>query len=171
MIRVELTQREVDLASFVAEQRNGAGAAAGADALKYGDSGLSQYELHVRGCLGELAAAKGLDRYWAGGGTNYHEDLDLGIAQVRTTRYATGRLLIRPEEVRRKTIDDPWILVIQHDPWHYGLAGWIIGREGIRDEYLTAVAGRKPAYFIPQERLKSFRIAAWLHPQLMERNA
>lgn len=157
MIAVELTQREWEIARFVAGQRNDAGNTAGADNGKYGNT-LSAFTLHLRGCLGEMAAAKGLNRYWSGAGTGYHNDMDLGVEQVRMTVHATGRLIIRPEDVRRPTIDAPWVLVIQHDSLRYTLAGWIIGREGVREEYLASPSGRTPAYFVPQWALRSFPI-------------
>jgi hypothetical protein len=158
-IQVVLTQREYEIARFVAVQRNDAGREANANPEKYGlASGASQFELHVRGCLGEMAAAKGLNRYWFGAGTDYHEDMDLGVEQVRMTRHASGRLLIRPEDAARRTIDAPWVLVIQRDERHYSLAGWIVGRAGVRPEYLERAANRTPAYFVPRLAMRSFPI-------------
>jgi hypothetical protein len=158
-ITVKLTQREYEIARFVAVQRNEAGREANADPGKYGNTDMDQFNLHVRGCLGEMAAAKGLNRYWFGAGTGWHDDMDLGVEQVRMTKHLGGRLLIRPEETKLSTIHAPWVLVIQCDVLHYLLAGWIVGRDGVREEFLARPAGRAPAYFVPQEALESFPIA------------
>lgn len=158
---MELTQRELDLARFVAIQRDSSGSKAKANAEKFGHTGET-FVTHVRGCLGELATAKGLNLYWTGAGTTYHTDADVGVAQVRMTAHATGRLLIRPDDAKLATIDAPWVLVIQHDLYRYTLAGWIIGREGLHAKYLASPAGREPAYFIPQDVLRSFDEAGWL---------
>jgi len=106
-ITVKLTQREYEIARFVAVQRNEAGREANADPGKYGNTDMDQFNLHVRGCLGEMAAAKGLNRYWFGAGTGWHDDMDLGVEQVRMTKHLGGRLLIRPEETKLSTIHAP----------------------------------------------------------------
>ena len=156
-IKVQLTRREILIAEFVAKMRDDAGKLASADAGKFGNY-MNTYDVHLRGCLGEEAAAKGLNKYWEGAGTDYHNDKDLGVEQVRMTVHENGRLIIRPEETQKPTINAPWVLVIQHDQTHYTLVGWIIGRDGINDKYLASPAGRAEAYFVPQHALLNFPI-------------
>ena len=78
------------------------------------------------------------------------------------TIHETGRLIIRPEETKRPSIDAPWVLVVQHDQRQYVLAGWIIGRDGVNETYLASPSGRAPAYFVPQSALLPFEVASWL---------
>ena len=159
MIFVELTDRELRIAGGVARIRYTAGVNAGANKQKYGTVENS-LQLHVRGCLGEIAAAKGLNRYWHGGGTDYYNDTDLGIEQVRMTSHVKiGRLIIRPDDIEKPSIDQPWILVLQESKTKYILSGWIIGREGVKPEYIDNPNDRSPAYFVPQSALRSFPIS------------
>ena len=146
---VQLTELELALATFVAEQRNAAGRAAGADAAKYGYSG-SQFDLHLQGCLGELAFAKGTGRYWSGAGCDYHSDDDVGHIQVRTSKLPHGHLLVRPTEGHE---DKPWVLVVGEFPTFH-VIGWCFGREAKREEWLRSPNGRPPAYFVPQKSLR-----------------
>lgn len=146
---VELTDRELEIAHFVAEKRNAHGKSAGANATKFGYSG-STLELHYRGCLGEMAFAKGMDRYWSGAGQSFHDDDDVGNVQVRVTAHEQGCLIVRPEE---KAEDLPWVLVVGSGS-RYRLAGWLWGRETRRGEWLRAPADRPPAYFVPQKFLR-----------------
>ena len=153
---VTLTHHEIDLANYVAKLRDINGRAARADNNKYGNAAPS-LPLHLLGCLGELATAKGLNIYWSGAGTSYQQESDVGFIQVRTTTHLNGRLLIRPDETKRDTINHPWVLVIQHDIAHYTLPGWIIGIDGVKNEYLDNPNKRGPAYFIPQGALRDLR--------------
>ena len=150
MIPVELTQLELELARFVAEQRNRDGQSASADAEKYGYRG-STLELHYQGCLGEMAFAKAMNLYWSGAGLSYHFDDDVGRIQVRVTKYATGCLIVRPNE---KAGEEPWVLVTGQDA-SYRVVGWIPGREAKQEMWLRDPAGRPPAYFVPQDALSS----------------
>lgn len=149
MINVVLTDQECNIARFVAEQRNRDGAQAGADASKYGYDG-STLELHYRGCLGEMAFAKGLNRYWSGAGCSYHVDDDVGRVQVRVSAHPHACLLVRPNE---EALDDPWVLVVGEGNT-YSIVGWLWGRETRREIWLRSPAGRPPAYFVPQEALR-----------------
>lgn len=158
MIDVVLTALEIAVAETVARQRNADGIRAGARQAKYGTPDYPSFDLHRRGCLGELAAAKGLNCYWFGAGRDYAHDCDLGAEQIRTTTHPNGCLIIRPDETRKDEIQTPWILVVQHDDAHYVLAGWIVGRDGVRREYLRSPRSRPAAYFVPQAHLHSFPI-------------
>lgn len=151
---VELTARELALASFVACQRNADGVHANADAGKFGYDG-STLDLHLKGCLGEIALAKALNRYWTGAGTGYYDDDDVGQIQVRVTRHDHGCLLVRPNEGH---LEAPWVLVVGVFP-NYSVRGWLWGYEARQDKYLRAPADREPAYFVPQPDLRPIPVA------------
>lgn len=149
MIWVRLTDLELAIADFVAEQRNRDGIRAGAAKTKHGFEG-SHIDLHKRGCRGEMAFAKGMNRYWTGSGCTYHLDDDVGSVQIRTTSHVHGCLLVRPGE---GALDDPWVLVVGEGS-DYCIVGWMWGRDARRDKWLRDPAGRPPAYFVPQEALR-----------------
>jgi hypothetical protein len=145
---VSLTQLEMSLARFVAEQRDRMGQLAGADDTKYGEHGTESLELHYRGCLGELAFAKSANVYWSGAGNDFSNEEDVGSVQVRTTSLANGSLIVRPNELQRYA-ERPWALVIGSLDT-YRIAGWIYGREAGRRSWLRDPNGRPAAYFVPQ---------------------
>tara|TARA_R110002020_G_scaffold423788_1_gene632915 strand:- start:1015 stop:1512 length:498 start_codon:yes stop_codon:yes gene_type:complete len=157
MITVELTDREIRIARAVGRLRTIDSRAAHLNDQKYG-SVADQTKADVNGCLGEMAAAKALNRYWRGMGTDYKHDTDIGHEEVRMTGYPQGRLIIRPTDAEKPCIDKPWILVVQDSLSCYRLPGWIIGRDGLQPQYLAAPSGRPEAYFVPQSALRSFPI-------------
>jgi hypothetical protein len=158
---VDLSRREIALARFVAIQRSEAARQQGFDTQKYGCDERKAFMLDVLGSLGELAAAKALNRYWTGAGTTHYDDKDLGYLQVRTTDVPGGCLLIRPHEEKLPTIHMPWVLVIQHALDRYELAGWIVGRDGLRREYFGSPNNRQAAYWVPQAQLRGFDDPHW----------
>lgn len=149
---ITLTPLEMALTEFVAKQRLRDGERAKADEHKYGFDG-DPFAVMVEGCRGELVVAKALNVYWSGAGTDYANESDVGRLQVRVTKHRTGRLIHRPVEEHH---DDPWVLVVgEGDTYH--LAGWLYGHECRQERWLTAPAGRPPAYFVPQDALRPFQ--------------
>lgn len=148
MIEVSLTLLEFDLAQHVAAQRNRDGIRANADASKFGNA-ADTLAVHLRGALGEIAAAKALRRYWTGAGSDFHHDDDVGRIQVRVTDREDGCLIVRPDEGHD---NDPWVLVTGTFP-HYVVRGWIYGHEARQPEFLRAPNGRPAAHFVPQAAL------------------
>ena len=147
-----LTPLEMALTEFVGRQRYDAGIKAGADPHKYGFEG-DALTICIEGCRGECAVAKALNVYWSGAGVDYANEEDVGRLQVRVTKHRSGRLLHRPTE---QHLEDPWVLVVgEGDTYH--LAGWLYGHECRQERWLTAPAGRPPAYFVPQESLRQFK--------------
>jgi hypothetical protein len=149
VIPVTLTLLEFDLAQHVSAQRNRDGIRARADSAKFGNA-ADTLAVHLRGALGEIAAAKALGRYWTGAGTDFHRDQDVGQFQVRVTDRDSGCLIVRPNEGHD---NDPWILVTGSFP-NYIVRGWLYGHEARQPEFLQAPNGRPPAYFVPQDRLR-----------------
>ena len=155
-IHVSLTHREKQTAYYVAKLRNKAGVAAYANAGKYGND-MDTLLLHYRGCLGEMALAKGLNRYWSGGGLDYHNDDDVGGLQVRVTAHATGRLLIRKGEGPDAA---PFFLLVG-EKGEYDIVGWAYAWKVKQDIFLDAPAGRTAAYFYPQNLLNPMTNKEW----------
>jgi hypothetical protein len=105
--------------------------------------------MHVRGCLGELAVAKALGRYWDPVRDRVHAG-DVGSLEIRHTDHLTGRLLLHPEDG-----DDAAYILVCGEPPVLRIPGWIFGRDGKRDEYLSQPdPSRAPAYWVPQSALR-----------------
>lgn len=153
-VPIELTAREVAHAWLAAQQREDGAQRAGARPVitRPADSLRNNFT----GCAGELAAAKGLDRYWTGGGTDWRSDQDLGVAQVRTVTKPHADLVLRPRDALRASIDAPWILVSQRSESLYTLVGWIVGSAGLQIGTVKDPGGYGRATFVEQWQLRPF---------------
>lgn len=149
---IKLTALEMALTEFVGQQRYRDGMKAKADEHKYGFDG-DPLAVCIEGARGECVVAKALNVYWSGAGCDYANESDVGRLQVRVTKHRTGRLIHRPNEGH---LEDPWCLVIG-DGDTYHLAGWLYGHECRQERWLSAPAGRPPAYFVPQGSLRPFQ--------------
>ena len=155
-MNVSLTYRDKQIAYYVAKLRDKAGRDAGANAAKYGN-GMDTLLLHYSGCLGEMALAKGLNKFWTGAGLDYRHDDDVGGLQVRVTAHPAGRLLIRKNE---GPDGSPFFLLVG-EKGDYDIVGWTYGWKVKHDMFLDAPAGREPAYFYPQNLLYPVTNLEW----------
>lgn len=155
-IPVTLTVREKEIAWFVAQLRNKKGEEAGADGNKYGKPDKTQLILHYIGCLGEMALAKGLNRYWSGAGQGFHDDDDVGGLQARATKHPDGCLLVRKDDAD----DAPYFCLIGEDGT-YDIVGWAYGYEAKRVRPQER-AGRPAAYFYPQHLQRPMSDKSWV---------
>lgn len=102
----------------------------------------------IEGYLAEMAVAKAMGAYWAGGANVGVNRFDVGELQVRHTVKPDGCLIIRERDPR----DDIYILVVGRKG-EYRLCGWIRGSEAERLGDLRKPNGRPPARFIAQNSL------------------
>ncbi len=152
---VRLNERETYIAKLLARWRMN-------DSLRAGlanVAGAARYlSLDVTGAVGELAVAKALGLY-PGFTVGTFKLPDVGAFQVRTTRCAGGRLLIRPGDAD----EDLFVLVsaqVQPDQgWICELAGWCAGWEARRSlgEWMRPDTGRPAAWVVEQEKLHPMR--------------
>ena len=143
-VEYRLTGSEMNLAAIAGVQR-------ALDAVRrgrkgrYGAENGAGFDYDVCGCIGELAVAKHLNRYWNG---NF---LDLDAADVD-----------RDYQVRASLFDGPRCGMFLHSPdkdhqpfigcfvrlpsvW---VMGWVFGREGKLDPYWRADL-KRPAFVVP----------------------
>lgn len=148
MIVVTLTEREIAMAKAVGRRRNAENLAAGRDNAHGLAAGLA-LETNQLGCLGEAAAAKGLNLFW--GEWERFRAIDVGgRVEVRTVTKA-GRHLILHKTDRD---DLPFLLVDLSDMPTARLLGWVFGCDGKRlGQWRTDV--RSPCYFVPQGLLRA----------------
>jgi len=116
--------------------------------LKKGEA--HDWQLHIEGCLGELAVAKAMNLYWSKG--QYGAD-DVGDFQVRTTRRDQSDLILHPRDP-----DDKRFYLVTGYNGRYKICGWILGRDGKKLEYWKDPAGGRPAFFVPQSALTDAQI-------------
>ena len=102
------------------------------------------WELDIQGALAEMAAAKVLDLYWAGG---WPKDGDVARHQIRSTVLQDGRLVVNTDDPD----DCPFILVVGAPP-RLRIPGWMSGREAKQARWWQAGV-QWPAFFVPQAAL------------------
>jgi hypothetical protein len=107
---------------------------------------------HIIGVSAEIAAARliGVPDTWRPTVNAQRGQPDIPPNwQVRATERTTGRLIVRPSE----NPEQRFILVIANPP-RYDVAGFILGEDAMRQEWLKDAAGRSaPAYWVDREFL------------------
>jgi hypothetical protein len=105
----------------------------------------------IEGACGEMAVAKYLGVYWAGGMGDEFKSPDLGDKiQIRTTPRHDGSLI-----VRKDAKDEHIYVLVTGEAPNFFLRGFISAADAKRDEFVRAPNGRPPAWFVPQYALSS----------------
>lgn len=110
---------------------------------------IGSIEEELVGMLGEMAVANIFNDLGPKDNT-FYDEADIGGKEVRATTRPDGCLIIRPKDVKTRR----YILAIV-DRYKVKLAGWILGSDGMRDEYIKSPYNRDPAWFIPQHKLNT----------------
>jgi len=108
---------------------------------------VEQLAREVSGCLGELAIGRWMDKY----PFSVFEERkmgDVGEFEVRTTAYATGKLLLSKDDNPERK----YLLVTLPDYHTAVIVGWMWGYEVQQDQYWDTKI-RIPAYMVPQKDL------------------
>lgn len=163
MIEVTLTTDELHQAVAVAAQRRISCIFGRKVAQHYDDLDGGEWSTEIESCCAEIAVAKWMGLYWAGGVfSGKRAEHDVGNKQVRHTVYPNGCLIIYPED----NPDDRYILVTGKAPT-YRIVGWMLGREVMRagkesDWWKLPVKKRSPSWWVPQKCLRAMpqRVAA-----------
>ena len=149
MIEITLTRDELEIGSAIGVRRQIDNLLAGR-VHKYLAPYENGWEFHIHGALGEMAFAKWRNQYWNGNLGNF-KAADVGRVQIRTTPYATGHLLLHPDD----RDSDPFILVTCHAMPRFRLRGWLWAREGKLKEHWRVWKGNKRyAFWVPQPMLR-----------------
>lgn len=108
------------------------------------------FNINLRGTLGEIAVAKYLNQYWAGTVNTFHTLSDVGLeVEVRTTIYAEKKLILRDNDPE----DAYYFQVLQMNNETFRILGFIHGSYAKVKEYYYTTNERPKAYFIPQSDL------------------
>lgn len=105
----------------------------------------------VRGALAELAWAKHRGEFYCGSCNTFHDEPDVHGVEIRSMRRPNDSLLIRSNDDPSR----PYVLTHANGQ-KVSFVGWAWGKDAMRDEWLRAPRGGKPAWFMPQSSLRSF---------------
>jgi hypothetical protein len=117
---------------------------------KHGEPTVDPWVRHIEGALAELAAAKALNVYWSAPVNTFKTGGDLGQYEVRLGFEDDYRLIIRNDDADEKI----YILVVGRAPT-FRVAGWMLGRDARKPQWLRSPGGRPPAWFVPRSKLRS----------------
>jgi hypothetical protein len=117
------------------------------------DSGHGdEWQIDIEGVLAEAAVAKALNVYFAPSiGRSDKASGDVMGLQVRSTRYATGRLLVHKGDA-----DGHRFLLVTGSEGDYTIRGWLTGQDAKRFGTWKTHKGRS-AYWVEQNFLKPFK--------------
>jgi hypothetical protein len=149
MITVTLTWSEICVATQIATMRRISNLRLGT-ARRYGyeDDYNHVWQSEVISCLAEMAVAKHLDHFWCGSVGDYSAPDVNPIYEVRSTEWPDGRLILHPEDHDNA----PYILARVNQS-KVTLVGWLLGREGKREEWWTSVRPERYSFFVPNDEL------------------
>lgn len=115
----------------------------------YGAGASNDWQLHIEGALGEFALAKYLNLRWDGKGKLRAPDV--GEVDCRTRSRADYDLIIHPDDPDDRVF---WLIIGANGM--YRVLGWILGRDGKREEWWADPSGKgRPAFFVPQSALNA----------------
>lgn len=156
LIPITLTPDELWQAVCVAAQRRISCLFGRKTPQHYDDKNGGEWSTEIESCCAEIAAAKWMGVYWAGGiFDGKRAETDLGEKrQVRHTVYKSGALIIYPEDNPKHK----FLLVTGKAP-NYQIVGWLYGQEAVSvgktHPWWTAPANKKaPSWWVPQENLR-----------------
>ena len=112
----------------------------------HGAGSKNDWQLHIEGCLGEMALSKYLDVYYSGKGK--FRAPDVGVVDVRTSTSHNNRLILHKEDP-----DERVFYFVTGVNGEYRIQGWILGKDGKQDKFWTDPRTGRPAYFIPVSEL------------------
>ncbi len=116
---------------------------------RHGASTKNDWQMHIEGCLGEMAAAKWLDMFWDGKLGDLSSG-DVGKVEVRTTSEKKNRLRLHPSDK-----DHLQFIHVVGLNGVYELMGWLYARDGkIEPYWQDPTRGSRPAFFVDNNHLE-----------------
>ena len=115
----------------------------------HGASDGDRWDRDIEGAAGEMAFAKWANMFWSGALGDLKAD-DVGDVQIRTSAYASGRLILHPADPD----DRIFVLVTGIGP-RYTLRGWLHANEGKAPHFWQDPTGKnRHAFFVPGASLR-----------------
>jgi hypothetical protein len=165
IVTIQLSMSEIHIASIVGIQRS-------LDALRnnrdgrYGCDRAPGFDLDIIGCLGELALAKYLDRFWNGAFGDFKAKDVAQRFQVRASSYTgpNAGLILHPDD----SDNQPFVKAIVRLPT-VSLMGWLNGFDGKQKQFWSELQPGRPCFLIPHQQLQpmeKLRRLTDLHEQI-----
>ena len=149
-VEVDLTLVDFNLAVSTSMLRIVASASIGCNhATTYKRSLLKRLHEETVGACGEIAFAKYLGTFFVPSVNTFHVLPDVGNTEVRTTDNEKGCLIVRDNDSN----DRVFVLAIVIENT-VKLVGWTYGRDAKVAEFVRDPHGNRPAWFVPQDKLK-----------------
>lgn len=118
-------------------------------AARYGASDNNDWQLHIEGCLGEMAVAFHFGLFWDGK-VGIMTSGDVGKIEVRTRSEPRYSLIVHHTDN-----DDSRFVLVTGKNGDYCLRGWMFGRVAKDEKWWSDPSGQgRPAYFVPAEELR-----------------
>lgn len=152
---VQLTEAEQRICTWVGKQRYSSAVKRNCDPGKGTSSTDATPTNHIRGALAEYAASIAFNLSWRPE-IGSLDRIDVGgIIDTRTTVLPTGRLIIKPEDIK-KSPHTPFVLVDcqEMEKGRFQMLGWRLAKDAPELTPLDAKHG-DPAYFITKDKLYS----------------
>lgn len=146
-VTVELTDSEYLHALIAGCMRRVAARQAGRKNY-YGADAADAELLDILGAVGEACVAKHLGLFWLGAG-QFRGD-DVGIYQVRSTKYESGHLVLNKADAPDKVF-----ILVTVNCGVGKLRGWVWAKDGQQERYWQDKSGRGGAFYVPQSDLLS----------------
>jgi len=121
-------------------------------ATTYSRSPIKRLEEETIGVCAEVAFAKWKNRFWLPGLNTFHDKEDVDNVEVRGTSRPDGCLIIRDNDAN----DRPFVFVTG-DGNLMRLVGWMYGKDAKHDEFMRNPNNHRPAWFVPQDRLRAMQ--------------
>jgi len=155
-VNVELNVCEMQYAATVAIVRKNESDKMGLkDANGFDRSKYPVLPMELEGVAAEIAVAASRNVYFDAS-YNTFKQADVGVdGQVRYSFKDHGRLIVR----KKDNPDHCYVLVTGQMP-HMIIRGWMYGHEAMKDGYLDTPQRRPPAWFVPQEDLRPWKLKA-----------
>ena len=150
--KVTLTSSELITAATVGVHRNVSSLEKNHDPEKYGKENRTDWQMDIEGACYEQALAKCLNVYWPASVDTFTAVGDVAGMDVRGTELKNGCLVFRPKDIEHQ--ERAFWLVTGLAP-DYTVHGWIVGSDCQKDEFINAPNNRPPAWFVPQDMLKT----------------
>lgn len=152
---VTLTEAEVRICAWVGKQRYANAVSQCRNPGKGSSSTDETPNNHIRGAMAEFAASVAFNLHWRPA-VSQIDKIDVGgIIETRTTIIPTGRLIIKPQDIK-KSPHTPFLLVDCQglDKGFFRMCGWRLAKDAPDLAELDKRHG-DPAYYIIKNNLNS----------------
>lgn len=111
----------------------------------------NEWQIHIEGACGEMAAAKATGKYWGGTVNTFKSGGDIvsDYWEVRTRSSHDYDLIIRDDDP-----DDRLYILVTGQAPTYSVRGWMWGRDAKKTAWRKNYGNYQAAFFVPQSYLK-----------------